>query len=78
VSNVGGAGSNPVKRRDLSDHTLTGEQMRANLSTSIQSKVPFTVTDRTGTFTAVFEPANCEFDQTSPGEWYARVQLREI
>jgi hypothetical protein len=67
-----------LKRRDLSDHNLTGETMRANLVAAIQATAPISVTDRTGTFTAVLEPANCEFDQTRPGQWYARIRVREV
>ena len=67
-----------VKRRDMSDHNLSGEAMRANLAATITAATPVSVTDRTGTFTAVLEPANCEFDQTRPSQWYARIRVREV
>lgn len=70
---------NPVVLRDgRTPHPLNGEQMRAHLVTALTSPTPITVTDRSGTFTAVLEPANCEFDLTRPGQWYARIRVREV
>lgn len=73
-----GSAQNPVRLRDNSDHVLTGEDMRAHLQASIVSQTPLTVTDVTGTYTAVLEPGGCEFDLTRPGQWYAQIKIREI
>jgi len=80
ILDLGGDSSmlEPVRLRNGQDHNLTGEQMRANLVTALGSTSPITVTDRTGTFTAILEPANCEFDLTRPGQWYARIRVREV
>jgi hypothetical protein len=78
ILDLGGGYSNPVRRRDDSDHNLTGEQMRANLAASVTSQSPLTVTDVTGTYTGILEPANCEFDTNRPAQYYARIRIREV
>lgn len=78
VLDLTGTAANPVVRRDVSTQTLTGEQMRANLAASIQAVTPLTVTDVTGTYTAQLDPGGCEFDEVRPGQWYARVKIREV
>lgn len=81
ILDLGGdsSGQNPVMLRDnMTYHPLSGEQMHTNLAAAIQSQTPITVTDRSGTFTAMLEPSNCEFDLTRPGQWYARIHVREV
>lgn len=81
ILDLGGdtSGQNPVVLRDgRTPHPLSGEQMRTNLAAALISQVPVTVTDRTGTYTAMLEPANCEFDITRPSQWLARVRIREV
>jgi hypothetical protein len=69
---------NPVRRRDGSDHTLTGSQMATNLNTAITSTTPLTITDRFGTYTGVLEPGGCEIIEHRPGEFVARVTIRQV
>lgn len=78
ILDLGGAYANPVRRRDDSEHTLTGEEMRVNLAAAITSQTPLTVIDITGTYTAFLEPAQCEFDTNRPSQYYARIQTREV
>lgn len=81
ILDLGGDSSsqNPVVLRDAqTPHPLSGEQMHANLVAAIQAQIPIQVTDRSGTFSAMPEPENCEFDLTRPSQWYARLRLREV
>lgn len=70
----------PVRLRDDTDSTLTGAQMAANLIASITSTIPISVTDRFGTYNAVFEQGEgiTELDEVRPGEFIAQVTLREV
>lgn len=70
----------PVIRRDGTKSNLTGAQMAANLVPSITSTTPISVTDRFGTYNAVFEQGEgiTELDEVRPGEFIAQVTLREV
>lgn len=71
---------NPVQMRNGNDHPLMGMDMALNLKTSMLKTTPISVTDRLGTYTAVFEhgPNVSEFDEVRPGEFIAHVTLREV
>jgi hypothetical protein len=78
ILDLGGTPDNPLRLRDGSESELTGAQMLANLQATITAKAPVTITDQSGTYTGVMEPATCEADMTRPGQWYARVTVREV
>lgn len=74
-----GTVDNPVPLRDSTSHVLTGAAMAANLNATIVATSPFNVTDRLGTYSAVFEQGEgiTEIDEVRPGEFIAQVTLRE-
>lgn len=70
----------PVRLRDGTDSTLTGAQMAANLIAAITSTAPISITDRFGTYNAVFEQGEgiTEIDEIRPDEFYAQITSRGI
>lgn len=75
-----GEENNPVRLRDGTDSTLTGAQMAANLNTAIASTAPVSITDRFGTYTAVFEQGAgvSDLQEVRPDEFIAVVTPREV
>lgn len=71
---------NPVRLRDGTDCALSGAELAANLTAAITSASPVSITDRFGTFTAVFEQGEgvTELDEVRPAEYIAQVTVREV
>ena len=80
ATSVGGVMENAVPLRNGNFMPRTGLQQALALKASMTAQVPIVITDRLGTFTGVFEqgPEVSEFDEVRPGEFIAKITLREV
>lgn len=80
VGPLGGATENAVPLRNGNFMPRTGQQQANHLQAAMISKIPIVITDRFGTYTAVFEqgPGISEFDEVRPGEYVTKITVREV
>lgn len=77
---TGGSTENAIPLRNGNWMPRTGQQQADNLQAAMISKIPVTITDRFGTYSAVFEqgPGISEFDEVRPGEYVTKITVREV
>lgn len=67
---------------DGTQHPMDGDEMRAALESAITATAPFSITDRTGTFTGIIEPGTASIQEVrseyNRAEYRAEIDVREV